>query len=196
MTNLAFAAPEPIKLLPHQQQPIDYLIKDKDLKGIIVNHYMGTGKTYLGVGFAEQFKDNDVVILAPRFIEAHWMEHLKNFPVSNLKRFQFVSYNDAPDILLKKDLSKTIILMDEVHNLIRLIKSPEPSTNRRYSELYEHLRSSFKIVALSGTPIYNDEYDLAYLVNLVSGKNLMPFNEEQFRLQFTAIKKGRSFWRG
>lgn len=186
----------PIQLLPHQQFPIDYLLKHDDVKGLIVNHYMGTGKTYLGIGFAEHFKKQSVVILAPRFIEAHWMEHVRNFPARDPKRYQFVSYNDAPKLLMGKDLTNTVLIMDEVHNLIKLIKSADPDTNRKYSDLYEHLRSSHKILALSGTPIYNDEYDLAYLMNLVSGKNIMPFNEEQFRVEYTDIRRVRSFWRG
>src|SRR5688572_22442792 len=118
----------PVQLLPHQQFPIDYLLKHDDVKGLIVNHYMGTGKTYLGIGFAEHFKKQSVVILAPRFIEAHWMEHVRNFPAGNPKRYQFVSYNDAPKMLMGKDLSNTVLIMDEVHNLIKLIKSADPDT--------------------------------------------------------------------
>ncbi len=157
---------------------------------------MGTGKTYLGIGFAERFPDKSIVILAPRFIEAHWQQHLRDFPAKNLKRYQFVSYNNAPTLLLNKDLSSTVVIMDEVHNLIKMIKSPNPEENRRFSDLYIHLRSAHKILALSGTPIYNDEYDFGYLINLISGKDLMPFNEEQFRIDYTRIRKGRSFWRG
>ncbi len=190
------AKSENIQLLPHQQFPIDYLLKNLEVKGLVINHYMGTGKTYLAIGFAEQAQVESVIILAPRFIESHWLEHLPNFPVKNLKKYQFISYNDAPKKLKGKDLSRTVLILDEVHNLIKLIKSPDPVMNHQYSELYEQLRSSYKILALSGTPIYNDEYDLAYLVNLVSGQDLLPFNEEQFRLEFTQIRKTRSFWRG
>jgi Helicase conserved C-terminal domain len=187
---------ENIQLLPHQQFPIDYLLRTPDVKGLLINHYMGTGKTYLGIGFAEQANVDSVIILAPRFIESHWLEHLRNFPVKNLNKYQFVSYNDAPEKLEGKNLSRTVVILDEVHNLIKLIKSPNPIANHRYSELYQTLRGSYKILALSGTPIYNDEYDLAYLINLVSGQNLLPFNEEQFRLEYTQINQTRSFWRG
>ncbi len=187
---------EDIHLLPHQQFPVDYLLKNPGIKGLLINHYMGTGKTYLAIGFAEQAKAESVIILAPRFIEAHWLEHIRHFPVKDFKKYQFVSYNDAPKKLQGKDLSRTVLILDEVHNLIKLIKSADPTINHQYSDLYEHLRSSFKILALSGTPIYNDEYDLAYLLNLVSGHDLLPFNEEQFRLDFTQIREVRSFWRG
>src|SRR5437762_2733650 len=51
-----------IKLLNHQLVPIDYMLKNPDIKGLLVNHYMGTGKTSLGIGFAESFPEHPVII--------------------------------------------------------------------------------------------------------------------------------------
>lgn len=188
--------PAPVRLLPHQQFPIDYLKQHPEVKGLLINHYMGTGKTYLGIGFAEAFPDKDVVILAPGFIESHWLEHLRQFKVKNPGRYRFVSYAEAPQKLAGKDMSKTLLIIDEVHNIVKYIKSPDPILNRQYSDLYERLRTSYRIVGLSGTPIYSSEHDLAYLLNLVSGQDLLPFNEEEFRIAFTEIKRAKSFVRG
>jgi hypothetical protein len=33
---------------------------------------MGTGKTFLSIGFAERYPDKDVIIFAPRFLKSHW----------------------------------------------------------------------------------------------------------------------------
>jgi superfamily II DNA or RNA helicase len=143
----------PIRLLPHQQYPIDYLVKHPEVKGLLINHYMGTGKTYLALGFSEQFADKDVVILAPGFIESHWLEHIRAYKVKNPHRYHFISYNDAPQKLSGKDMSNTLLIVDEVHNLVKFLKSPNPAVNRQYSDLYERLRKSYKIVGLSGTPI-------------------------------------------
>jgi hypothetical protein len=185
-----------IKLLPHQKTAIDYLASRDDVKGLLVNHQMGTGKTYLAIGFAERLPDREVIVIAPRFIEAHWESQIETFGVKNRNRYHFVSYNEAPQKLQGKDLSKTIIILDECHNIVRFLKSQDMEQNKTYSEFYIHLRSAYKILGLTGTPIYNDEFDLAYVFNLVSGKDLVPFNEEEFRLQYTRINRGRAFFRG
>lgn len=185
-----------IQLLKHQLLPIDYLRKHPDMKGLLINHYMGTGKTYLGIGFAELYPDRPVIILAPRFLESNWMNSIQSYGAAEQKRFSFVSYEDAPDKLAKIDLSKHLILADEVHNLVKKMRSIDTESNTRYTEVYTNLRKAYKILGLTGTPIYSDESDIAFLLNLVSGQDVMPFNQEAFRLQYTRILPTRQFFRG
>jgi len=61
-----------ITLLPHQVRPIYFLRKHPKQKGLLINHYLGTGKTYLSLGFAEQFQNKKVVVLLPRFLKSNW----------------------------------------------------------------------------------------------------------------------------
>lgn len=185
-----------IKLLPHQFIPIDYLKKHPQQKGLLINHYMGTGKTYLGIGMAESFPEYPVIILAPKFLESHWQNEIENYGVKDKKRFTFVSYENAPSKLSDLDLSKYILLIDEAHNLMRKMRSFNPKIDERYGKLYLSLRKAYKIIALTGTPLYQDESDLAYMINLVSGEDLMPFNREEFRLRYTEILRNRQFFRG
>jgi len=185
-----------IQLLPHQIAPIKYLQEHPEQKGILINHYMGTGKTYLALGMSEAFADKKIVIIAPRFIEGHWQQHVEQFNVVNKSRYEFLSYHNAPDALLNRDLSNTIVILDECHNIVQLLHSVDPVLNQKYSELYLHLQTSNRIIGMSGTLIYGESLDLAYLVNLVSGKELLPFNAEEFRLKYTAVRPWQSFFRG
>ena len=185
-----------VALLEHQLRPLDYLLHHPGQKGLLVNHYMGTGKTYLGLGFGQSYSEYPVIILAPSFLESHWHNQLNEFNPSHPERFTFVSYEDAPQKLGAMDLSKHVLLIDEAHNLVKKMRSSDQASNERYTELYLNLRNAYKILALTGTPIYSDESDLAYMINLVAGKDLMPFNKESFRLSYTKIDKGRQFSRG
>ena len=185
-----------IQLLPHQLVPIDYLLNHPEQKGLLVNHYMGTGKTYLGIGFAQAFPDHPVIILAPRFLESNWKNQLQEFGATNPNRFSFISYEDAPTKLAGMDLSRHIILADEVHNLVKKMRSIDREANALYTEVYSNLRKAYKIIGLSGTPIYGDESDIAFILNLVSGEDLMPFNQETFRLKYTQILPTPQFFRG
>lgn len=185
-----------VTLLDHQLLPIDYLLKHPEQKGLLINHYMGTGKTYLGIGLTQAFPDHPVIILAPKFLESHWMNEIKKYGVKDASRFTFVSYDDAVRKLSKIDLSRHILLIDEAHNLIRKMRSTDAEANLAFTHLYLKLRQAYKIIALTGTPIYQDESDVAYMLNLVSGQDLMPFNQEEFRLAYSKIIKSRQFFRG
>src|ERR1700688_3896602 len=94
-----------VTLLDHQLVPIEYLKNHPEMKGLLINHYMGTGKTYLGIGFAQLFPDRPGIILAPRFFESKWANSIESYGPMNPKRFTFVSYDDAPKKLSKMDLS-------------------------------------------------------------------------------------------
>lgn len=185
-----------IELLEHQLLPIDYLDKNPELHGLLVNHYMGTGKTFLGIGFIQNFADRPILIVAPRFLESHWQEEVKRYGVKNPERIIFSSYDDLPEQLKKIDIKNFVVIADEVHNLVKKIRSVDIKENARFSQAYLELRKSFKIIGLTGTPVYGDESDLAYMINLVSGLNLMPFNQESFRLEYTQVIPARKFFRG
>lgn len=194
--SLSLNAEPNIKLLPHQLEPIRYLQKNPDIPGLLINHYMGTGKTYLAVGLGEAFPEQDIVIIAPRFISGHWDKHLQSYGVVDAKRYQFMSYQDAPKLLLKRDLSKTIVILDECHNLVTFIHSPAAELNKQYSDLYIHLQSAHKIIGMSGTLVYGEAIDISFLINLVSRAELLPYNTEEFRMNYMTIKPWTSFFRG
>lgn len=185
-----------IKPRPHQMIPVHYLYSDKNRKGLLVNHFVGTGKTYLSMFFTELYEKEKVVIIAPGYLESGWIDSLKNFPVKKFSRYEFISYRDAPKKLLGRDLSKTLLVLDEAHNLIKFLTNSDTKVQSSYTDLYLNLQKAYKILALTATPIQEDESDLAYLLNLVNGKTVVPVNREQFRMNYTKILKNRAFWRG
>ena len=89
-----------ITLLPHQLIPINYLEKNSDIKGLLVYHYLGTGKTYLALGFAERNQSKKIVVLAPRFLKGHWLKNMRSYGVKNPSRYKIVTHT-KPDSLIK-----------------------------------------------------------------------------------------------
>jgi Helicase conserved C-terminal domain len=185
---------QPVSLKTHQLIPIDYLEKNSHIKGLIINHYLGTGKTYLAIGFAERNPHCQVIILAPRFLENNWTEHLEKYGVKDKSRYRFISHH-APELLVQEALSNTIVIIDESHKLIERVRAQNTNSSL-YTRLYLHLQNAHRILSLTGTPIYNEYIDLVYQINLVAGKNLLPFNQEAFRTSFTNISTLRTYWRG
>lgn len=179
---------------PQHLFPIVYLEQNPQQKGLVICHTMGSGKTLLGIGFAKRNPNCPIIILAPGFLEAHWREHLDKCGVEDKSRYRFFSHDD-PQALLKEDLSEAIVILDESHQWISAVRN-QSHENPAYSELYYKLRKAHRILALTGTIIYKDMMDFVYHLNLVSGKDLLPFNREEFRLDFSKIHKWNAYWRG
>jgi len=180
-----------VKLLPHQLTPINYLEQHPEVRGLMVYHYLGTGKTYLALGYAERNPNKKVVLFVPRFLKGHWLKNMKSYGVTDPSRYQIVAHNEGEKII-GKDLSNTIVIVDESHKVFDKITSTDPSVVDKYSKVYLNLQRANKILSLSGTPIFGDNIDIAYQVNLVSGRELIPFNREEFKVNFMDINQNRS----
>ena len=187
--------PEEITLMPHQQKVINYLNDNPDVKGILINHYMGTGKTFLSLGFAENRHD-EVVILAPSYLKNSWQQHMNDFKIKNKKRYQFLSFDEAIEKIAPNMFANKILIIDEAHNFIKYLNSDSEKQNERYAQLFQQARLAKRILGLTGTPIYQDVSDIAVLLNLVSGEDLLTFSRGQFRVEYSKKMPLRSFWRG
>jgi|GEM_PF-522665 len=183
-----------IQLLAHQKYPIFYLENHPEQPGLVLDHEPGTGKSFTAIEFAERHADRPVIILAPKFLHGHWLQQLNQYQVKDQTRYRFVSHDNCASLLDQK-VSNAILIVDESHRFIEKVRFGLEESNI-YSQLYLHLRKSHKILSLSATPIYTDIFDLAYQVNLVAGKDILPFNQEEFQKQCLNIDPLRSYWRG
>lgn len=185
-----------VELRPHQVAPIKYLLDHPEQKGLLLAHYLGTGKTFTSLAFAEHLPDKEIYILAPEFLRSNWITHMDRMKLKSPKRFHFLSFEEGAARADSLELSGSILIVDEIHHLVALLKSGPKNERERYGKLYHHLNSAERILALSGTPIFTDVSDIAFILNLVSGEELLPLNERVFLDQYTKINKGRSLWRG
>lgn len=82
-------------------------------------------------------------------------------------RYEFMHYNGNPKIPSRDYFENKVVIIDEVHNFISAVK--EEKSSRR--KLYEYLMhtTDLKLIGLSGTPLINEPYELAFITNLLSG---------------------------
>ncbi|NQY43473.1 MAG: hypothetical protein HRT87_09040 [Legionellales bacterium] len=157
----------------------------------MVFHYLGTGKTYLALGFAERNPSRKIILFVPRFLKGHWLKNMKSYGVKNPKRYQIFTHREGAQ-LAKEDLKNAVVIIDESHRIIKKLESADPKVADVYSKVYLKIQNSHRILSLSGTPIFGDITDVAYQINLVSGKELLPFNKEDFKVNFMNINQHRS----
>jgi len=86
-------------------------------------------------------------------------------------RYTFISYNGLSPNLIKKlgpsPFDNAFIIIDEVHNFISRIVNGSKLARIIYSYLME--AKDAKVILLSGTPMINNPYEIATLINLIRG---------------------------
>jgi hypothetical protein len=96
-----------------------------------------------------------------------------NLMISHIirNRYKFISYNGLTTKnvkeLGKSPFDNSFIIIDEVHNFASRIVNG----SRLAREIYSHILNAVdcKVILLSGTPIINNPYEIATIINLIRG---------------------------
>jgi superfamily II DNA or RNA helicase len=182
------------ELKPYQLFPAYYLQNiQSSQKGLLINHLMGTGKTFTGLHFLNNFKDKKLYVLCPEYLINTWKN--ENFKLGTNLNIQFYTYDNFDNFLEIESFNDSVIILDEGHNFIYKLRNNynEDKIDKIYNKMYEF----DKILFLTGTPFYQDEFDIVYIINLVAGKNVLPFNKKLFEDKYfstSTSKKGVLGW--
>ena len=177
----------------------DLLITDIKVKYVNVDDYYGfmldgncrflfgdftvTHNTCTAIGISENLKtERNIVVMLPASLRTNFIvdglmfcgsDKYKNSD-SYKEKYSFVSYNaNNTTAQIKKigTLDNKVIIIEEVHNLISKIISGLSGTSKQGLEIYNYLMNAqnAKIIALSGTPLINDPFEVAVLFNILRG---------------------------
>lgn len=83
-------------------------------------------------------------------------------------------------------LRNKLYIIDEIHNVVSLMKN-ETKKQEFLFKFFMNMRNC-KILAMSGTPVRKDPYEMAILMNILKGRygsgSLFPLNPHDFRKKF------------
>ena len=86
-------------------------------------------------------------------------------------RYTFISYNGLSKNLIQKlgksPFDNSFIIIDEVHNFASRIVNGSKLAREIYNRIMDAV--DCKIILLSGTPIINNPYEIATIINLIRG---------------------------
>lgn len=158
-------------LQPHQQRVIDKL---KASGGLLVAHGVGSGKTLSSIAAADALGlPIEAVVPAPLVAnyEKELEKHLDEVPEDARIR----SYEKA---VRDKNINlAALAIMDEAHrarNAGTLISK----------DVAGQVAKAKARLLLTGTPVYNQPYDLAMLLNTAAGKKVLPDDPALFKKTF------------
>ena len=183
------------ELRKYQKFVRDYLQFTSPYRGILLFHGLGSGKTCSAVAIAENLKSHyNIVIMLPASLKGNFIKDIKKCGNSAYssnpdlinQKYSFISYNAAntlDQIDRLGSLDNHVILIEEVHNLVSMMMSDGVKGRAIYKRLME--AKNVKIVALSGTPVINNPFEVALLFNILRGPmELLQFSIEKIHTQF------------
>lgn len=161
----------------HQVEAMQYFLLNL-YKGLLLDHELGSGKTCTAFMIADKMLKRKLIksvyILSPGSLRQGWVNEYCFVCGKTPKQFEenyiFITYNynvgnDLPSF------DDSLVIIDEVHNLINGAKNLSKTPTAIYDKLYN---SNCRIVALSGTPIYNYIYEFALLGRLLKPGDTFP----------------------
>lgn len=158
-------------LQPHQQRVIDKL---RASGGLLVAHGVGSGKTLSSIAAADALGlPIEAVVPAPLVAnyEKELVKHLGERPEDARIR----SYEKA---VRDKDINlEALAILDEAHRARNTGTAIAQDVAKRVAKAKARL-------LLTGTPVYNQPYDLAALLNTAAGTNVVPQDPREFKNTF------------
>lgn len=165
--------PKPkFKPLKHQLFVTEYFLKSK-FKGLLLYHTLGSGKSCTSIMIADNMlkkkKVKTVYVLTPGSLRDNWVQEYcqkcGGNPDDLYEHFIFITYNfDVVKNLDKVDFNDSLIIIDEVHNLINGVKNVSKNAYSIYEKI---IKSNARVLLLSATVIFNNTYEWCLLMNLM-----------------------------
>lgn len=168
-------------LQPHQQRVIDKL---KASRGLLVAHGVGSGKTLSSIAAADAL-GLPIEAIVPAPLVANYQKELEKHLDEVPEDVRIRSYEKA---VRDRNINlKALAIMDEAHrarNAGTLIsKEVAGPVSRAEARLL-----------LTGTPVYNQPYDVAMLLNTAAGKKVLPDDPTAFKRTFVGETVERAPW--
>ena len=160
------------KFIPqkHQTETMNFFMSSP-YKGLLLYHELGSGKTCTSIMIADKMlkkeKIQRVFIMTPGSLRQGWIDEYCGKcgldPLYLKQKFIFITYNYSVGKILP-DFNDSLVIIDEVHNLINGVKNGSFHPTAIYEAL---VAANCRVLALSGTVVYNFVYEFALLGNLL-----------------------------
>lgn len=162
------------KLQPHQERVVQRLMQE-DQPGLVVAHGLGSGKTLTSIASQDRLGMPATVVLPAALQDNYQKERLKHLkgssPEAELTTLQRISRSGA------QGLKNPMLVIDEAHRAREV-----------NSKTYQNLKNEFghteKRVLLTASPFYNRPSDIAPLINMAAGKNVLEADPTRFQSRY------------
>jgi len=163
------------QLLPHQQRVVDRM---ENQPGLLAVHGLGSGKTLTSIGVQDKL-GLPATVVAPAALKGNYTKerdkHIVN-PETNPAAIESIE-----NIARKGEIKNKnpLLIVDEAHKL------REPGSKGSKAIKQNHAR---KRLLMTATPFFNHPADIAPLINIAAGNEILPDRRPEFEKKFVAEK--------
>lgn len=157
-------------LQPHQEEAVQRALRGD----LILAHSTGSGKTLTSIAAADAI-DKPVVVLTPASLVENFKKELRKHKKGG-PRVEVMSLPTAVKRNYQIPEGSTLIV-DEAHSL-------RNTGTARQQYVKEQAGRAGRVLALTGTPAYNQISDWAPLVNIVARRRVVPELPADFQAQY------------
>jgi len=166
-----------IILQPHQKTMIEYMLSHR---GAVADFGTGSGKTLTSIVTAEClrriYSNLEIIVITPASLQDNFKKEIIQAGFS-LDPYNFYTYESFVNSNYQSN-KNTFMIIDEAHNLRTEYRKVRGELETRSKFIVEQAMKVFKILLLTATPRYNDNYDLANLIAMVKGT--LPLTKKEF----------------
>lgn len=162
-------------LQAHQQRVVTK-IKSPDQPGLVVAHGLGSGKTLTSIAAQDELgMPADVVV--PASLQANYKKELKKHrkggPKADVQSLQNIAVKGRVP-------QQPMLIVDEAHRLRDV-----------GTKAFQTLRKAHpkKRLLLTGSPLYNRPSDIAPLVDIAAGQDILPRDPQEFSERYVQQRK-------
>ena len=156
-----------VPLRNYQIKTVKYIINPNN-NSLLVVHGTGTGKTLSALTasqcYLDEYPDNKVVVISPKSVIDNFYKEMKLYGGNIDNRYNFFTFEKFSRNLIDKidmnyDCNKTMLIIDEAHNI--------RNQTKKYDAIYKCAIQSDKILLLTATPFVNKLHDFVALINIL-----------------------------
>jgi len=163
-----------VKLKEHQLKVCNYIKKNRDIKGLVLFHSVGSGKTITSITIIRCILQNEpnkkVFVVTPTSLVENFNKELEKVGVKFKDNVQITTHikfinkidKDGPDFC-----RNSVIIIDEAHNFKTLIKTKD---GKRVKSLFRATEIASQVFLLTATPIQNDPEEFANLYAMIDNR--------------------------
>ena len=157
-----------VTLTPYQEELRSKL---KNKHGLVVGWGLGSGKTIGSIAAMDPHGDTKAVV--PASLRENFKKEVRAFkPKSKFSAESYESFVKHPEGVVGKN-----IIFDEAHRL--------RTSGSKRSQLAQNLAAKTKkVLLLTGTPMQNAPHEIAPLINIAAGKEVLPTSEKDFNSRY------------
>jgi superfamily II DNA or RNA helicase len=184
----------------HQANVTDYFLNKLKYKGLLLYHRLGSGKSCSSImvsdAMIKESKVKKVYVITPGSLRQNFFDEYCDkcgtSPEYLKKYYTFITSNYSVGDRLP-DFNGSLVIIDEIHNILNGVKNQSKHSTLIYNSL---MKANCKILALTGTPVYNNIWEWPLLGNLLKPDTFADIIKngeldiESFTKQFNIDKDG------